>query len=136
MNSFFEANKHVGIFLLRLFIGLRLCYGVIDNVLSWERMMEFARFLASNNFPFPVLSAALSVYIQLLGSLMILLGFKIRMASLLLVLNFVVAVFFVHVKGGDSVEGTTPALAMLFGCITFLFVGAEKLSIDHYLESR
>ncbi len=136
MNSFLDANRHVGIFLLRLFIGLRLFYGVIDNVVSWEQMMEFARFLTANDFPFPVLSAICSVYLQLLGSLMILAGFKIRMASLLMVANFIIAVFFVHVKGGDSIEEMTPALAMLFGCITFLFIGAERISIDHYLESR
>lgn len=136
MITFFDSNKHIGILLLRLFIGLRLFYGVIDNVLSWEQMMEFSAFLEVNQFPFPTLSAISSVYAQFFGSILILIGFKIRVTSLILAINFIVALIFVHINAGDTIEGMTPALAMLFGCITFLFVGAEKISVDHYWASK
>lgn len=131
-----DANKQVGIFLLRVFIGGRLLYGVIDNVLSWERMLEFSNFLLANNFPFPTISAVVSVYVQLIGAIFILLGFKIRYASLLLIFNFLVALIFVHLRANDTIERMTPALAMLFGCLTFLFTGSERISLDHYLKSR
>ena len=135
-NHFLDANQHIGILLLRIFVGLRLFYGVIDNVLSWEKMMEFADFLAANNFPFPIMSAIASVYIQLIGSLFLLIGFKIRLAAFLLVINFIIALLFVHFRINDSVEGMTPALAMLFGCLTLLFTGAQKISLDSYLLDR
>lgn len=126
----------MGIFLLRLFIGGRLCYGVIDNVISWERMLEFADFLSANNFPLPIASAIISVYVQFFGALLILIGFKIRPASFVLILNFLVALVAVHIRTNDSIEGMTPALAMLFGCLTFLFTGAEKISLDYYWRSK
>lgn len=130
IDTFLDANKHIGIFLLRIFIGCRLLYGVIDNVVSWERMMEFSKFLETNDFPLPLISAVVSVYVQFLGSILILVGFKIRWASFILVINLIVALVCVHFRAGDTIEGMTPALAMLFGCLTLLFTGADKISLD------
>ncbi len=128
--SIFDNRKHWGLLTLRFFIGGRLFYGVIDNVISWDRMMEFSEFLNANQFPLPIASAIVSVYLQFFCSIMIILGLQTRLASLVMVLNFTIAITFVHILGGDSVEGTTPALAMFFGCLTLLFTGAEKLSFD------
>lgn len=136
IENFLTANKHVGIFLLRIFIGCRLFYGVIDNVLSWERMIEFSDFLATNNFPLPVISAVTSVYVQFFGSIFILVGFKLRVASFFLIFNFLIALIFVHFRANDTIEGMTPALAMLFGCLTLLFTGADKISLENYFRTK
>ncbi|QHT65922.1 DoxX family protein [Rhodocytophaga rosea] len=121
-----SSNRDIGLLALRIFIGLRLIYGVADNVFSQEQMMEFAHFLEANNFPLPTLSAIVSVYVQLIGGLLILIGYQIRLAAAVLIVNFLVALGMVHIN--DTVEGMTPALAMLFGCITLLFTGAGKYS--------
>ncbi len=130
--KYLTEKKHLGIFILRLFVGLRLIYGVVDNIYSWEHMTEFSNFLGSHHFPFPQVNAVLSVYAQFICGLCILLGYKTRLASFLMVINFLIAILFVHMAIGDSIEGMTPAFAMLFGCLTLLFTGAEKLSLDTY----
>jgi len=132
IQTYLDSNKQIGILILRLFVGLRLLYGVVDNIFSWEKMVEFSKFLEANDFPFPITSSLFSVYVQFLGGILILIGYKIRLASFVLIINFLIALLFVHLKASDSVEGMTPALAMLFGCLTFLFTGADKLSIDNY----
>ena len=131
--SWFDRNSSWGIFLLRLFIGLRLIYGVLDNVTSWDHMVKFGEFLKNFHFPFPMVCAVTSVYLQLLAGIMIVLGLWIRYASLLIIVNFAIALFMVHRH--DSVEGMTPALAILFSCILFLFQGAGRISIDKKLLS-
>jgi len=136
IERFFEANKSVGILFLRIFVGLRLLYGVIDNVVSWEKMVEFSGFLQTYDFPYPIISATLSVYVQLFCAIFILIGFRIRVASFFLVFNFIIALLFVHLKAHDSVEGMTPALAMLFGGLTLLFTGAGKISLSNYINSK
>lgn len=136
LEGFFEARKQIGILLLRVFIGARLIYGVVDNIISWDQMIEFSHFLASHHFPLPIISAVISVYVQFFCGILLLIGFKTRIAAFVLVFNFLVAIFAVHISAGDSVEGTTPALAMLFGSLTLLFTGAEKLSLDHYFGSQ
>lgn len=130
MNTFswFKRNPDLGVLFLRLFIGTRLIYGVVDNIFSWEKMIEFATFLEKFGFPFPVSSAVVSVYAQFFAGVMIILGFKIRWASLLMIVNFIVALIMVH--RNDTIEGMTPALAILFACILFLFTGAGKFALD------
>ncbi|MTI23275.1 DoxX family protein [Fulvivirga sp. RKSG066] len=125
-----KTNPAIGLLILRLFIGFRLIYGVIDNILSWDKLLEFSEFLAAHSFPLPVVSALLSVYVQFICSALLIVGFKTRLAAIVLVFNFIVAFFAVHIPDHDSIEGMTPALAMLFGCLTLFFTGAGKLSIE------
>ncbi|MBX2815293.1 MAG: DoxX family protein [Saprospiraceae bacterium] len=136
VREYLDARQGIGLLCLRLFIGGRLLYGVVDNVFSWPRMIEFSLFLEANGFPLPLVSALVSVYAQLFGAICILVGFKIRVAALALTVNFVVALVFYHLPAGDSIEGMTPALAMLFGCVTLFFTGADVLSLEHMLRDR
>src|SRR5688572_19552591 len=91
-----DQKRDIGVLLLRLFIGVRLIYGVTDNVFSWQHMLRFRDFLQAFNFPFPLVAAILSVYIQLVAGLMIIIGWNIRFASLLLIVNFTIALIMVH----------------------------------------
>lgn len=127
--TWLDRNKDLGVLFLRLFIGIRLIYGVADNVLGWEHMIKFRDFLQHFHFPFPMVSAVVSVYAQLLAGLMIVVGWKIRWASMLMIINFLVAVIMVHRK--DTFESMTPALMMIFCCVLFLFQGAGKYALDY-----
>ena len=129
-SSFVLRPALAGVLLLRLFLGLRIFYGVVDNVLYREKMMEFAGFLQDNRFPFPALCAITSVWVQFFCSIFILLGFKQKWASFFLMVNFSVALLFVHIPAGDSIEAMTPALAMLF-ISTALFIFSHEHSADH-----
>ena len=131
-----ETKGYVGILIIRVFLGLRLIYGVIDNILSWERMMEFSKFLQSNGFNMPTIFAVLSVYAQFFCAILIIIGYRTRLASFILIINFIIAAF-VHIRANDSIENMTPALAMLFICVTLFFTGADKIGLDeHYAKSN
>ena len=128
MFTWFKQHKDVGILLLRLFIGSRLLYGVLDNILHWEHMLAFEAFLKNFHFPFPLLSAIVSVYAQAIAAILILIGFKIRWAALVMVVNFTIAYMAVH--WGEQYDASTAPLAMLFCNALFLFTGAGKYSFD------
>lgn len=132
--SWFERQKGLGVFFLRLFIGFRLIYGVQDNVLSWKHMMRFRDFLEQFHFPFPLVCAVVSVYAQLLAGIMILLGWRIRYAAILLILNFLVALIMVH--RSEPIEAMTAPMAILFSAILFLFEGPGRISIDGKPSAR
>ena len=127
-------NSDLGLLFLRLFTGIRLVYGVWDNVSSWEHMIAFRDFLSLHRFPFPLGAAMLSVYCQLLAGICFILGFKVRLAAAVMVLNFLVAVLTVHRQ--DSFEGVTPALCMLFASLLFLFGGGGKYALDRLIHKR
>jgi putative oxidoreductase len=124
----FKKNKDIGIFLFRLFIGFRLLYGVVDNIVVWGRMLEFESFLQVHQLPYPRLAAIISVYAQAISGLLIIIGYKIRWAAILMIINFTVALLVIH--WGQSIEEMTPALAMFFAAVLFLFVGAGRYSLQ------
>ncbi|GJM31226.1 MAG: hypothetical protein DHS20C18_02270 [Saprospiraceae bacterium] len=128
LNTYFDQRKDYGAIFIRLLIGFHLIYGVQDNVLSWERMIEFKDFLVSHQFPFPFVCAVVSVYMQLICGLLYIFGAFIRMAALVMITNFLIAILMVHL--GDNYPNAFPALAMLFGSLFLLFNGAGKFSID------
>jgi putative oxidoreductase len=131
MSSFFnwlDQNRSLGIFILRLFVGFRLIYAVIDNILSWDRMLEFEGFLTKVGFPFPLVCAIVSVYAQFIAGVLYIIGWKIRYAALIMIFNFSVA--WVMVDRFGSIEQMTPALSMLFCSVLFLFVGAGRIAVE------
>ncbi|MBA2746356.1 MAG: DoxX family protein [Flavisolibacter sp.] len=120
-------NTGSGIFLLRLFVGVRLIYGTIDNILDWDRMKEFESFLASQGFIVPLISAVVSVYAQFICGILILIGWKIRWAGIIMTINFLVASYIELPRGFELM---TPALAIFFSSLVFFFEGAGRYSID------
>jgi putative oxidoreductase len=77
-------------------VGIRLIYGVLDNVFSWTHMLLFRDFLEQFNFPFPIVSAVISVYAQLIAGILLIIGWRIRWAAVLMIINFLVALVTVH----------------------------------------
>ena len=126
--NWFERNKDVGLLILRLFIGIRLIYGVQDNILHWADMKEFEAFLRQHQFPFPLVSAIISVYAQALAGILFILGWKMRGTSILMIINFTVAIIMVHL--GQSFEEMTAVLYMLIASLALLFTGAGRYSIE------
>ncbi len=122
--------------LLRWVFGFRIFYGVIDNVVSWDRMLEFEQFLNSNGFPFPLVSAVVSVYVQFLSSLSWMAGYKVKISSLLMIINFLVALFGFHIAAGDTYLGMAPAIHLLSVSIFLFAVGGGNASVDHWLGKK
>jgi putative oxidoreductase len=132
--DFLEKYKDYAPLPIRLLIGIFIIWGVQDNVLSYAQMEEFAHFLGERNVPFPLFSAFLSAYAQMLCGISILLGAFVRPLSIIFIINFIAAIAIAHI--GDSFRGMFPALMMIAAGFFFLLNGAGKLSIDDWLKKR
>ena len=132
--DFLDRHAGYGAVFIRLLVGHRLVVGTADNVLSHERMLEFAGFLSLHGFPAPLASAHLSAYAQLICGILVLLGALTRPAAAVMAANFVVALAMVH-RGQPYLQGFD-ALAMLAGSLFLLLHGAGALSVDAALERR
>ncbi len=120
--------KDLGVLVLRLAFGVRLVYGTIDNLISYEQMLEFKNFLDAHGFPFPLISAFASVILQFLAGLGWIVGYKVRILSALMIANFTIAIFAVHI--GDAYLNTAPAIHLLAVSTFLLFNGAGKYGLD------
>jgi putative oxidoreductase len=132
--DFFHRHREYGVIFLRLIIGSFIIWGVQDNILSSERMEEFAEFLGERGVPYPLFAACLSAYTQMVCGVCILFGAATRLAAIPFIINFIAALFIAH--RGDTFRGMFPALMMLCAGFFFLFHGAGKLSVDEALAKR
>ncbi len=133
LNSFQRFSDYADL-PIRLAVGIHLIIGSQDNVFSWERMLEFRDFLEQFGMPIPLVAAFTSVYVQFIGGILFIVGWRVRLAAVIMVFNFIVAILLVHI--GDTYANTFPALMMLAGSIFLLFNGAGKWSIDHSISDK
>ena len=129
-----ERFSAVGLLFLRVLTGTFLIYGVIDNVVSAERMDEFSAFLAANDFAAPNLMAPLSVYVQLLCGIGLTLGFLTRWTGIVVAVHFVVAVVMVHWP--QDFRGWWPAIVLVGIGLQFALTGAGRLSVDALMSAK
>ena len=132
--DWFEQRKEYGIVFIRLTIGVRLIYGVADNIFSWAHMVQFRDFLDKLGVPFPMFGAHLSAYAQFICGLLFIFGFLFRPAAFVMVINFICALLIAHRTGGYA--PAAEAWIMLFTSIGFLVHGPGALALDNALERR
>jgi putative oxidoreductase len=123
-SNWLDQHQDTGLLIFRLFIGVRLIYGVVDNIFSQEHMKAFEAFLGANGFPFPLLSAFVSVYAQAIAGLLLITGWQMRWGALLIIVNFIVALVMVH--WGQSFEEMTVVLFLIFSGVLLLFTGPGR----------
>lgn len=119
---------------IRLTVGFHLIYGTQDNIFSWERMLEFRDFLELFGAPLPLVSAVTSVYAQFICGILFILGWKLKIASIIMIFNFIVAILLVHLN--DPYPNIYPAISMLAGAMFLVMHGGGKTSIDHFQQKK
>ena len=122
-----RPRPDLGLLVFRVFLGTVLVYGTQDNIFSTERMHEFAAFLDQNGFPLPLASAWLSAWAQFIAGILIILGLFTRIAALVMVINFIVAIAMVHV--GLPFDANIAPLAMLFGSAMLVLTGPGRYGV-------
>ena len=127
------AASWIPALLARLFIGyffLETGWAKIHNLDSFA--MRFAEW----GIPHPAFNAALSAYTEFLGGALTILGLGMRFVSIPMIINMVVAIVSVKLKGvsglDDFVELDEPLYALTF--VWLFFSGAGWLSIDGLLK--
>jgi len=90
-------------------------------------------FLTQSNFPFPVFSGYAAKIIELVGGILLILGFLTRWITPLLII-VMAGVIYTTAKG-DIFQGELAFLYILLFA-GFFFRGPGKWSLDHWLEAR
>jgi putative oxidoreductase len=117
---------------LRLYLGWFLIVGVWDNISSPERMAEFEGFLRGLNCPSPEIAAPVSVWAQLAIGVLLIPGLFTRLAGLLLMANFAVAVVLFIGAGMNERQIYEPGILIFVGALLATH-GAGSLSLDRLL---
>ncbi len=126
------AARDLGLLLLRVGLAGSLVYAH-----GWGKLMRLLD--GSMRFADPIglgpgPSLGLAVFAEFLCALLVLLGLAGRLATVPVVILFVVAYFVVH--GGDPFGEKEKALLFLVGFLALLFTGPGRFSIDGLLRKR
>lgn len=90
---------------------------------------------ASSGIPLPTFTAPLVTFVELLGGLALAAGTFTRIASLLLAIDMLGAILFVHINGGFFLPtGYEFALILLLISVGFALSGAGAYSVDGIRE--
>lgn len=126
--------ENATLLVFRLFVGAFLIWGVWDNIISTERMAEFAGFLSSNRFPNPEIMAPVSVGVQFACGLSFVSGAMVRWAGVLCAINFVVALVMVDIQGGW--RSAFPAMMLILFGLYLAARGGGRYSFDELFVKR
>lgn len=92
---------------LRLMLGVGFLYHGIPKLFTAQGHEQFVGTLSGMGIPLPNLMAWVVGGVEVLGAVAILLGIFVRVASLALIVNMLVALFMVHLPHGFSFMNIT-----------------------------
>lgn len=126
-----ESLSTKGIVIARVFVGILLIlHGV--QVFHRTEMLEYGPWMKDLGIPFPLASAYIGKYIELIGGIALILGIFMRLACILLMLTFLM-ITMVMGQAKIFTDGQHPFLFFLFSML-FLFIGDSGYSIKRLWE--
>lgn len=113
---------------LRIFAAFFMLYGH-----GFGKLMN----VVNGNFQFldpigigPEASLILAAFAEAICAFLVLIGFWTRLASLILVINMVVVIFFHHIPAGDAFGGFETAALYLLAFVVIFLLGPGKMAVD------
>lgn len=116
-----------------LAIRVVLAYGFwTPGIMKWQNIDGIAEWFASMGMPFPTLNAYLSASTEVVGAVLLLFGFAVRVISIPLIVIMVVAITAVHLGNGfDAADnGFEIPLYYLIMLFTLFVYGGGNYSIE------
>lgn len=124
-----ETLKDIPLLLIRL----TLAYGFYTPAMNkWSDIDSVAGWFESMNYPLPTLNAYMAASTEIIGVVLLAIGFASRIISIPLIIIMLVAIITVH--GGNGFEasgnGFEIPLYYMVMLITILFYGPGKFSVE------
>ena len=115
-----------------LAMRLILAYGFwTPAMMKWKNIDGIAEWFASMNYPLPLFNAYAAATTELMGAIMLLIGFGTRLISIPLMVIMLVAIFTVHLSGGFEAgnNGFEIPLYYMIMLFTLLVYGGGRISL-------
>ena len=91
--------------------------------------------MSNNGLPIPDILLIFTIIFQILGGLSLLLGYKVKIGSLLLIIFLIPASIVFHNPASD-LNGFLKNIGLIGGLLMVMYAGAGALSIDSLLAKK
>ncbi len=125
-----DAIKAYAPVVLRIVFLYYLVTSISSGIYAPSYAEKFSENLEGLGFPLPLFFAYLGIWSVLIGYALIVIGYKVRLATIPLIIYFAVALLSYHVPEGHGVKESFSAIILLLLSIFLLLNGAGKPSID------
>jgi putative oxidoreductase len=130
-----EKLHDLTLFLFRIILAIGFYSPAMMKVKNLEGVAEW---FGSMSYPFPMVSAILAMTTEVLGIVLLTLGFGTRIIALPLMFVMVVAIFTTHISNGfaagdNGFEIPLYYILMLFALVVY---GSGKFSLDYLLGRK
>jgi len=118
---------------------LVLAFGFYEPALmKWNNIGSVAQWFGSLGIPFPTINAYLAATTELLGVVLIAIGFLTRVISIPLIVVMIVAIFTVHIGNGFSAGDNGYEIPLYYLLFLGLFMshGAGRFSVDYLIFKK
>jgi putative oxidoreductase len=129
-----DRYEEAALLALRAATGLFLLYQSHDNLLSADRMDEFAAFMGQFGFWRPNILAPFAIFWQVVAGLGFILGLFVRPLGLITAVQFIVALWMVHWSQDYALWW--PAAILIFLGFYFLARGSGRYGLDAMLIGK
>ena len=123
--------KNFGLFVMRAGLGVMMfLHGLPKLTGGPEKWEQLGQSMSHVHIHFmPTFWGFMCAVTETIGGLFCVLGLWFRLVSILMVINFIVAVL-VHVDGGGGIMKGAEAIELGFVFFGFIFLGAGEWSVD------
>lgn len=125
MEQNIQKFNNIYVLLARLFFGGAMIYHGYPKLMN---LSSFTAKVSQMGIPLAPVSAPMAMAAELIGGLLILVGYKTRSAALFLLITMLVASFVAH--GADPFSKQEKALAFAALSLMLMAFGPGKFSID------
>jgi len=130
-----EWLKAFSILIGRILLVLIFLNSGIGKVGNFEGTVQY---MAKYGMPFTTFFALGAIFLELVGSITILLGYFTRFGALLLIIFLIPTTLIFHTNFGDRIQMIMfmKNVSMFGGCLILLSAGAGQFSLDYLFRER
>jgi putative oxidoreductase len=120
-----------------LAMRLVLAYGFIEpGLMKWKNIDAIGKWFDSMGYPIPLFNAYMAATTEVVGAILLLLGFGVRLITIPLMVVMLVAIFTVHATNGFQAgnNGFEIPVYYLIMLLTLLIYGSGNFSIESIIR--
>lgn len=125
VENIIKSNSNILALVSRVFIGAAMASHGYPKLMG---MSGFSANMAKMGIPFPEVTAALVMLVELLGGILIVIGWKTRLSAFAVTMVMFGAAFIVHAS--DPFAKKEMALLYAAACILLMASGPGRFSLD------
>lgn len=118
---------------LRLVFLYYLITSLSGGIYAPRYAEKFSENLSGLGFPIPLFFSYLGIWSLLIGYILVVIGYKMRLATIPIIIYFAIALLAYHIPEGHGIRESFSAIMLMLLGFFFLINGAGKPSIDEGL---